>query len=109
MARLNRADQSIQHNFDSPGKIGTVGGLLGQHGVNIKFMSVAPITHDENVAPSRYETLSQPEEASSGTSTPNGTTNEALMILGVDRKPADEVVKSLIESEGILDATVVEL
>ena len=59
-------------------------------------MSVAPITHDENVAPSQ-------------TVTSNGTTNEALMILGVDRKPDDAVVKSLIESEGILDASVVEL
>ena len=70
-------------------------------------MSVAPITHDENTATSAKENLKL--EPSSGPSTPGGTTNEALMILGVDRKPDDNVVKSLIDSEGILDATVVEL
>ena len=32
----------ICHNYDSPGKIGVVGGILGREGVNINFMSVAP-------------------------------------------------------------------
>lgn len=83
----------VQHNFDTPGKIGTVGGLLGQSNVNIKFMSVAPITIDAN-----------PPPQGDGTGA-----NEALMILGVDRKPDAAVVKTLIESEGILDASVIAL
>ena len=33
----------ICRNYDEPGKIGTVGGKLGKAGVNIRFMSVAPI------------------------------------------------------------------
>lgn len=83
-----------QHNFDTPGKIGTVGGLLGQSNVNIKFMSVAPITIDENTPPQ--------ESNGSGA-------NEALMILGVDPRPDAAVLKTLIESEGILDASVIAL
>lgn len=33
----------ICRNFDMPGKIGYVGGLLGEMGVNVNFMSVAPL------------------------------------------------------------------
>lgn len=33
----------ICRNFDMPGKIGYVGGLLGRSGVNVNFMSVAPL------------------------------------------------------------------
>lgn len=33
----------ICRNFDMPGKIGYVGGLLGEKGVNVNFMSVAPL------------------------------------------------------------------
>ncbi|KAF4150827.1 hypothetical protein CNMCM6069_005743 [Aspergillus lentulus] len=34
----------ICENYDSPGKIGAVGSLLGQEGVNINFMTVAPVS-----------------------------------------------------------------
>lgn len=33
----------ICRNFDMPGKIGYVGGLLGRSGINVNFMSVAPL------------------------------------------------------------------
>lgn len=33
----------ICRNFDMPGKIGYVGGLLGKMGVNVNFMTVAPL------------------------------------------------------------------
>jgi D-3-phosphoglycerate dehydrogenase len=33
----------ICRNFDMPGKIGHVGGMLGKAGINIHFMSVAPL------------------------------------------------------------------
>jgi D-3-phosphoglycerate dehydrogenase len=77
----------ICRNFDSPGKIGHVGQVLGKAGVNIKFMSVAPL---EFGAPGKGE-------------------NEALMILKVDAPPSGEVVKSLIGDEGVVEATVVIL
>ncbi|KAH9879545.1 hypothetical protein IAQ61_001363 [Plenodomus lingam] len=81
----------ICRNFDSCGKIGFVGNLLGKAGVNIKFMSVAPL--DEEI-----EERQNGEERGS---------NEALMILGVDR-PVDETVqKALIGPEGVLEASVV--
>ena len=51
----------ICRNFDMPGKIGHVGGMLGKAGINIHFMSVAPL---EFGAPGKGE-------------------NEALMILKV--------------------------
>ena len=33
----------ICHNYDTPGKVGLVGGMLGMEGVNVGFMSVAPV------------------------------------------------------------------
>jgi D-3-phosphoglycerate dehydrogenase len=82
----------ICHNFDSPGKIGVVGGLLGKEGVNINFMSVAPV--------SRFE--------DEGTGNAGGG-SEALMILGVDREVGKAVVESLAAEEGILEVSAVAL
>jgi len=81
----------ICRNFDSCGKIGFVGNLLGKAGVNIKFMSVAPL--DEEV-----EERHNGEERGS---------KEALMILGVDRPVEEDVQKALIGPEGVLEASVV--
>ncbi|KIW04309.1 phosphoglycerate dehydrogenase [Verruconis gallopava] len=77
----------ICRNFDSPGKIGHVGQVLGKAGVNIKFMSVAPL---EFGAPGQGD-------------------NEALMILKVDEPPSPEAIKGLIGDEGVVAATVVIL
>ncbi|KAF2193985.1 phosphoglycerate dehydrogenase [Zopfia rhizophila CBS 207.26] len=81
----------ICRNFDSCGKIGFVGSLLGKAGVNIKFMNVAPLHEDveENVG--------------------DVEGNEALMILGVDKPVGQDVVKGLIGQEGVLEASVVTL
>ncbi len=84
----------ICRNNDQPGKIGIVGGRLGKAGVNINFMSVAPIETAKDDHPDT--------EA-------NGIENEALMILGVDSKVNEEVRKSLIGDEGVLEAEVVTL
>ncbi|OCK80927.1 phosphoglycerate dehydrogenase [Lepidopterella palustris CBS 459.81] len=81
----------ICRNFDSCGKIGFVGSLLGKAGVNIKFMSVAPLHEDEEGREGDVEG------------------NEALMILGVDKPVGDEVMKGLIGPEGVLEASVVTL
>lgn len=80
----------ICRNFDSCGKIGFVGSLLGKAGVNIRFMNVAPLYDEEE---------GEGEEQSS----------EALMILGVDRLVGEDVVKALCADEGVLEASVVTL
>lgn len=78
----------ICRNYDTPGKIGSVGGLLGQAGVNIGFMSVAPLEENQR---------------------PQGAENEALMILGVDKPVDSKTIQELIASQGILEASVVQL
>ena len=81
----------VCHNYDSPGKIGEVGKLLGKESVNINFMSVAPAsyeTHDANVPKIAEQTV----RASTDVSKPKAST-EALMILGVDREVDQHVVK----------------
>lgn len=82
----------ICRNFDSCGKIGFVGNLLGKAGVNINFMNVAPL--DEEV-----------EERQNGEGKEGN--NEALMILGVDKPVGEDVQKALIGPEGVLEASVV--
>jgi D-3-phosphoglycerate dehydrogenase len=77
----------ICRNFDSPGKIGTVGSVLGKSGININFMAVAPL---EFGAPGQGD-------------------NEALMILKVDPVPQKEILERLISEEGVLEASVVTL
>ncbi|KAF2123849.1 phosphoglycerate dehydrogenase [Dothidotthia symphoricarpi CBS 119687] len=82
----------ICRNFDSCGKIGFVGNLLGKAGVNIEFMNVAPLNEEVEVG------LNGDGAQKS---------NEALMILGVDRMVGEDVVKGLIGPEGVLEASVV--
>ncbi|KAI1509780.1 catalytic domain containing protein [Pyrenophora tritici-repentis] len=86
----------ICRNFDSVGKIGYVGNVLGKAGVNIKFMNVAPL--DEEV-----------EERQNEQNGKNGGQGhkEALMILGVDGRVGEDVLKRLIGEEGVLEASVV--
>ena len=80
----------ICRNFDSVGKIGYVGNLLGKAGVNIRFMNVAPL-HDAD-----------------GEGGGEGS-KEALMILGVEGEVSEEVRKGLISEEGALEASLVVL
>jgi len=89
----------VLHNYDEPGKIGNVGGVLGRHAINITYMTVASLGGDEEAA-------EQPAAAADGRPQ-NG--NEALMILGVDGQVTDEVRQDLGKAEGILDVSVVQL
>lgn len=82
----------ICRNFDSCGRIGFVGSKLGKAGVNINLMTVAPVDAPQAEGGAEAE-----------------RSNEALMILGVDRPVEDEVVRSLIGEEGVLEASVVTL
>ncbi|KAA6413247.1 MAG: phosphoglycerate dehydrogenase [Lasallia pustulata] len=83
----------ICHNYDEPGKIGVVGGLLGREGVNINSMAVAPVSGAGAGAGGEGEEKR----------------GEALMILGVDREVSEEVVGRLVREEGIWDVSVVGL
>ncbi|KAK0650696.1 D-3-phosphoglycerate dehydrogenase 2 [Lasiodiplodia hormozganensis] len=88
----------ICRNFDSCGKIGFVGNKLGAAGVNISSMIVAPLVQQTTTGgTTTEEEVGKGEEAAS----------EALMILGVDGPVTEEVVKSLIGGEGVLEASVV--
>ncbi|KAH7119636.1 D-isomer specific 2-hydroxyacid dehydrogenase [Dendryphion nanum] len=82
----------ICRNYDSVGKIGFVGSLLGKAGVNIRSMSVAPLHEDH-------------DDESKG----DVEGNEALMILSVDKPVGDDVVKGLVAGEGVLECSVVTL
>jgi len=93
----------ICRNYDQPGKIGVVGGKLGKAGVNIRFMSVAPIDKAGDDSLRKVDSVVQPNGSSMKAE------NEALMILGVDRAVDDEVRKSLIGDEGVVEASVVVL
>ena len=89
----------ICHNYDSPGKIGAVGALLGKEGVNINFMSVAGAVVAGNGG----------EGVLNGVGNGHEKGSEALMILGVDREVGGSVVRDLEGEEGILRVSAVAL
>jgi D-3-phosphoglycerate dehydrogenase / 2-oxoglutarate reductase len=78
----------ICRNIDTPGKIGLVGMKLGEVGCNINSMTVARL---EDVL------------------VPSGEKNEALMILGVDRMVEKRTVEDLVNSQGILEGSIITL
>jgi len=97
----------ICHNYDSPGKIGVVGSILGREGVNINFMSVAPATFSNVSAGAKklgFEAVGELAEA-----TAPKVTNEALMILGVDGEIGDVVKKELVAEKGVLNVSSITL
>ncbi|KAI9826548.1 MAG: hypothetical protein M1832_006144 [Thelocarpon impressellum] len=99
----------ICHNYDSPGKIGVVGGVLGREGVNISYMSVAPVSEGDAVEGGGGGGGDAVAEGDGGEGEGEGLRNEALMILGVDREVRREVVEALKAERGILDLSVVTL
>jgi len=84
----------ICHNYDSPGKIGAVGGILGKEGVNINFMSVAPVT---------------PADGETEVVVDSKRSNEALMILGVGKEVGKGIVGALLAEDGILSVSALSL
>ncbi len=77
-----RGHYVISLHEDKPGVIGRVGTLFGQHNINIAGMIVG-----------RY----------------GGRGGIQLMLLLVDDPPSDEVLKKMVELDGIIDATYVYL
>ncbi|PGH01006.1 phosphoglycerate dehydrogenase [Polytolypa hystricis UAMH7299] len=101
----------ICHNYDSPGKIGVVGNILGTKDVNINFMGVAAVSkalleEDERAAVTEGKgALALGAAAASGVV--YEPEKEALMILGVDKPVKKDVVEDLVQSGGVLSASVI--
>ena len=92
----------VLHNYDEPGKIGNVGTVLGQHGVNVRSMQVAAL--EREVAQPPAVVVDGPVEFAEG-----HASNEALMILGVAGDVTPDVLGQLAKAEGILDVSLVRL
>jgi D-3-phosphoglycerate dehydrogenase len=99
----------ICRNYDSPGKIGIVGGRLGKAGVNIRFMSVAPIGDSDDDGHADLSKVDSKIENEALQGDDGGKENEALMILGIEGDVGEDVRKDLIGSDGVLEAGVVVL
>lgn len=103
----------ICDNYDSPGKIGFVGSILGRENVNINFMAVAPVSKELTIGANKgtLDTLA----ISSASAIPGKVSKEpesareALMILGVDRPVEGRVADDLVQEGGVLSASVVTL
>ncbi|KAL1998971.1 hypothetical protein VTN02DRAFT_5261 [Thermoascus thermophilus] len=103
----------ICENYDSPGKIGVVGSILGRENVNINFMTVAPVSKElpiEANAGILCARFMNSEGAIPGQGNADvGSAKEALMILGVDRPVEGRVANALVQEGGVLSASVVTL
>ena len=91
----------VLHNYDEPGKIGNVGGVLGRHSININSMTVASLDLETKGEPAA------PAEAEGGAV--RKADNEALMILGIAGQVTNDVVADLSKAEGILNVSLVQL
>lgn len=98
----------ICRNYDSPGKIGIVGGRLGKAGVNIRFMSVAPIDASEQ-GDANGSGLAKVDSLVERVEGVEDKEHEALMILGVEGTVSEDVRRDLVGGEGVLEAGVVVL
>ena len=111
----------ICHNYDSPGKIGTVGSVLGKEGINIRFMSVAPLNTIAAEEERKVVVGGSGDDGKDDNQTGGGKEgddekgtsvrmeNEALMILGVDKEVEAGVAEKLQAEKGILDVSVLFL
>ncbi len=86
----------VVHNDDRPGMIGLVGTVLGEAGVSISSMAVAPSGSDGGGAESSVG------GAAGGSVDPGLSSGTALMILATDRPVPGEVARQLAEAPGIL-------
>ncbi|KAI9794639.1 MAG: hypothetical protein M1816_004526 [Peltula sp. TS41687] len=110
ISRLDRFNTSfvpegrlvVCHNFDSPGMIGCVGSILGKEGININFMSVAPVRSD-------LMGVKNDGDGDGQQQVDGEREHEALMILGVDKEVGPDVAKTLEAEKGIIDVSVMVL
>lgn len=114
ITRLGRFEASFEpngtllicENYDSPGKIGVVGSILGREGVNINFMTVAPVS-SKLIGGTDLTDIKATKDGSAEEETP--TSKEALMILGIDRSVSPKVTTDLVKEGGVLSACAVTL
>ncbi|KAJ5634566.1 hypothetical protein N7528_002408 [Penicillium herquei] len=100
----------ICENYDSPGKIGVVGSILGREGVNINFMTVAPVSSKLTTNGGNGE--AKLTKSDSGVVLSDDSVvgkKEALMILGVDRVIPLQTTTDLVQEGGVLSACAVTL
>ncbi|KAJ5168840.1 uncharacterized protein N7482_004434 [Penicillium canariense] len=118
ITRLGRFEASFEpegtllicENYDSPGKIGVVGSILGQEGVNINFMTVAPVSPKLATGGELADVIpSKDGSADVGVKEVAPGLKEALMILGVDRAVPPQVTEGLVKEGGVLSACAVTL
>ena len=110
ITRLDRFEASFEpqgnllicENYDSPGKIGVVGSILGREGVNINFMTVAPVSSKQKNSYGDNDV--QPTEKGDDLAM-----TEALMILGIDRHVSEQATIALVKEGGVLSASTVTL
>lgn len=118
ITRLGRFEASFEpegtllicENYDSPGKIGVVGSILGQEGVNINFMTVSPVSSKLATGQDQAEII--PSKDGSADIRLKGMapgSKEALMILGIDRGVSAQVTEDLVKEGGVLSAYAVTL
>ncbi|OJJ50211.1 hypothetical protein ASPZODRAFT_13301 [Penicilliopsis zonata CBS 506.65] len=98
----------ICENYDSPGKIGVVGSILGREEVNINFMTVAPVSK-RFLDGHHVESTDINKSARGDSVQASGSSKEALMILGIDRVVDKSVADALVKEGGVLSATAVSL
>lgn len=118
ITRLGRFEASFEpegtllicENYDSPGKIGVVGSILGQDGVNINFMTVAPVSTKLTGGTKLIDNMANKDGAVDGPAkTDHPGRHEALMILGIDRVVPPQVAADLVQGGGVLSACAVTL
>jgi D-3-phosphoglycerate dehydrogenase len=119
ITRLGRFEASFEpegtllicENYDSPGKIGVVGSLLGQEGVNINFMTVSPVSPKLATGNDQTESIIPSKDGSAdiGSKEDVPGSKEALMILGIDRGVSAQVTEGLVREGGVLSACAVTL
>jgi D-3-phosphoglycerate dehydrogenase len=116
ITRLGRFEASFEpegtllicENYDSPGKIGVVGSILGQAGVNINFMTVAPVS--PKLVLGDLEIKSNKDGLTDLVANEDKfSLKEALMILGIDRGVPPHVTGDLVKEGGVLSACAVTL
>lgn len=100
----------ICENYDSPGKIGVVGSILGREGVNINFMTVAAVSPKLASGEADEPNPSKDGGTAEAAAVKDGpVSTEALMILGIDRVVGQQIATDLVKEGGVLSARAVSL
>lgn len=100
----------ICEDNDLPGKVGVVGSILGQEGVNINFMTVSSESSDDETG-SKVESRIADKDGSAcyENEGPLLGSQRVLMILGIDREVSVHIMGEIARMLGVVTARVVKL